>query len=246
MSDERMTPMVLIAEDDGDICDLVVMVLEDEEYEVITAPNGAAALELANERQPDICILDVMMPKLDGVELTEKLRDQDQTREVPIILLSARTQWEAVMRGKDAGADEYLTKPFVAEDLLRSVRSLLVESAERAAPVDTSELDRLVGAEPEPETAPSGLVLVAAPNENLVHLVSYRLGLGGYEVATAHDSEEAAQLASERRPDLCLLDSSMPDIDGIPVKHIDSSISVQELYGEVEQLLAPDAPSSAG
>ena len=84
---------------------------------------------------------------------------------------------------------------------------------------------------------PASLVLVAAPNENLVHLVSYRLGLGGYEVATAHDSEEAAQLASERRPDLCLLDESMAAIDGIPVKHIDASVSVQELYGEVEKLL---------
>jgi DNA-binding response OmpR family regulator len=239
VSDERLTPMVLVAEDDGDICDLVVMVLEEDEYEVVTAANGAEALDLASQSTPDLCILDVMMPKLDGVELTQKLRGRKATKEVPIILLSARTQWEAVMRGRDAGADEYLTKPFVADDLLRSVRSLLIESAERAAPGDAPPIEELTGIEiAEEDKAPGGLVLVAAPNENLVHLVSYRLGLGGYEVATAHDSEEAAQLASERQPDLCLLDTSMPQLDGCPVKRIDDSVSVQELYGEVEEILA--------
>jgi DNA-binding response OmpR family regulator len=244
---QRMTPLVLIAEDDGDICDLVVMVLEDEEYEVVTAPNGAEALELATAEPPDLCILDVMMPKLDGVELTRKLRKLKKTSEVPIILLSARTQWEAVVRGREAGADEYLTKPFVADDLLRSVRGLLVDAAGSDGPVEPAEqevLDLLADAEPEQVNGSHGLVLVAAPNENLVHLVSYRLGLGGYEVATAHDSEEAAQLASERKPDLCLFDASMTEIDGIPVKHIDASVSVQELYGEVEKLLGADAPSA--
>lgn len=238
---ERMTPLVLIAEDDGDICDLVVMVLEDEEYEVVTAPNGAEALGLASSEPPDLCILDVMMPKLDGVQLTRKLREQKKTSKVPIILLSARTQWEAVMRGREAGADEYLTKPFVADDLLRSVHGLLVDAGASDESVDQEVLDLLADAEPEEADGSHGLVLVAAPNENLVHLVSYRLGLGGYEVATAHDFEEAAQLASERRPDLCLLDESMAAIDGIPVKHIDASVSVQELYGEVEKLLGGDA-----
>jgi DNA-binding response OmpR family regulator len=157
---------------------------------------------------------------------------------------SARTQWEAVVRGREAGADEYLTKPFVADDLLGSVRGLLVDAAGSDGPVEQEVLDLLAGAEADEENGSHGLVLVAAPNENLVHLASYRLGLGGYEVATAHDSEEAAQLASERQPDLCLLDESMAAIDGIPVKHIDASVSVQELYGEVEKLLGADAPGA--
>jgi DNA-binding response OmpR family regulator len=157
---------------------------------------------------------------------------------------SARTQWEAVVRGREAGADEYLTKPFVADDLLGSVRGLLVDAAGSDGPVEQKVLDLLAGAEADEENGSHGLVLVAAPNENLVHLASYRLGLGGYEVATAHDSEEAAQLASERQPDLCLLDESMAAIDGIPVKHIDASVSVQELYGEVEKLLGADAPGA--
>lgn len=242
MSGEGLTPVVLVAEDDGDICDLVEMVLSYEDYQVVTAPNGAAALELAQRSPPDLCILDVMMPKLDGVGLTRKLRELEATREVPIILLSARTQWEAVVRGREAGADEYLTKPFVADDLLRSVRALLVEAAAAERAPTQPELELLAEVEREPEPSPpGGLILVAAPDRNLVDLVAYRLGLGGYAVATAHDGDEAAQLASERRPDLCLLDSSLPELDGFPVKRIDSSVPVQELYGEVEQLLGVDS-----
>lgn len=241
MSKERLTSLVLVAEDDPDILDLVVMVLEEDEYEVITAKNGAKALELARERKPDLCVFDVMMPKLDGTGVTKKMRSLKTTREIPIILLSARTQWEAVVRGREAGADEYLTKPFVAEDLQASVRRLLIDSHASEEPLDQPALELLAEPEEEP-VAPAGLVLVAAPNQNLVHLVSYRLGLGGYEVATAHDHEEALQLASERRPDLCLLDVSMPQLDGCPVKRIDETVSVQELYGEVEQLLAAASP----
>lgn len=237
--DGPLTPVVLVAEDDGDICDLVEMVLEEDEYTVVTAPNGAEALDLAKRSPPDLCVLDVMMPKLDGVELTRALREHEATKEVPIILLSARTQWEAVVRGREAGADEYLTKPFIPDDLLRSVRTLLVDSAPSSEGEPDQAVLELLASSEEPEPAgPGSLVLVAAPNENLVHLVSYRLGLGGYEVATAHDPDEAAQLASERKPDLCLLDASMPAIDGIPVKHIDATVSVQELYGEVEELLS--------
>lgn len=237
MSEQRMTPVVLVAEDDADICDLVEIVLEDEDYVVVKAPNGAKALELATADPPDICILDVMMPKLDGVELTRRLREQVATREVPIILLSARTQWEAVVRGREAGADEYLTKPFVAEDLLASVRSLLIEANSSQPDPEPEVLELLAQAGSGGEPARGGLVLVAAPDQNLVRLVSYRLGLGGYEVATAHDPDEAAQLAGERRPDLCLLDASIPAIADIPVRHIDPSVSVQELFGEVERLL---------
>jgi DNA-binding response OmpR family regulator len=245
MSDERLTPLVLVAEDDRDILDLVVMVLEDDDYEVVTAKNGEKALELAKTRTPDACVFDVMMPKLDGVELTTKLRSLKKTKHVPIVLLSARTQWEAVIRGREAGADEYLTKPFVAEDLRASVRGLLVEPSAADGPLDESVIELLAESEQDPQ-APAGLVLVAAPNENLVHLVSYRLGLGGYEVATAHDPEEAIQLATERRPDLCLLDTSMPQLDGFPVKRIDESVSVQELYGEVEEMLAGNGGGEPG
>lgn len=235
MSSERLTALVLAADDDEDILGLVRMVLEEDGYEVVTATDGGRALELALELGPDICVLDVMMPVLDGCEVTRQLRLAERTRETPILLLSARTQWEAVTRGREAGADEYVTKPFIPDDLQRSVRGLL--AAPR--PVEEPVLGLVDGGN-EPPPAP-GLVLVAAGDQNLVKLVGYRLELGGYEVATAHDSEQATQLAAERAPDLCVLDATMPQLDGLPVKRMAPGVSVQELYGEVQQMLGDEA-----
>ena len=239
MSDERLTALILAADDDEDILELVRIVLEEDGYQVVTAPDGKKALEMATEMLPDLCVFDVMMPKMDGTEATRRVRADDRTREIPILLLSARTQWEAVMEGKEAGADEYITKPFVPDDLQRSVRSLL---AAPTPPVEDPVLGMVEGgiepvAEPEP-APPSGLVLVAAADANLVKLVGYRLELGGFEVATAHDAAEAAQLAGERRPDLCVLDATIPPIDGLPVKWVDPSVSVHELYLDIERTLS--------
>lgn len=238
MTDERLTALILAADDDDDILDLVKIVLEEDGYQVVTAPNGKKALEMATEMLPDLCVFDVMMPKMDGCEATRQMRADERTSDIPILLLSARTQWEAVMKGKEAGADEYITKPFVPDELQRSVRGML------SAPTPPAE-DPVLGMmesgdaldEPEPLT-PAGFVLVAGADANLVKLVGYRLELGGFEVATAHDAAEAAQLASERRPDLCVLDATIPPMDDMPVRWVDPTISVHELYLDVERTLA--------
>ena len=238
MSDERLSAMVLAADDDDDILELVKIVLEEDGYQVVTAPNGLKALEMAKEMIPDLCVFDVMMPKMDGTEATRQMRAHEQTRDIPILLLSAKTQWEAVMQGKEAGADEYITKPFVPDDLQRSVRSML---AAPTPPAEEPVLGIMEGgdllAEPEP-IEQSGLVLVAGADANLVKLVGYRLELGGFEVATARDAAEATQLASERPPDLCILDATIPPIDGLPVKWVDPAVSVHELYLDVERTLS--------
>lgn len=245
MSDERLTALVLAADDDDDILELVRIVLEEDGYQVVTAPNGKKALEMATEMIPDLCVFDVMMPKMDGCEATRRMREDERTRGIPILLLSARTQWEAVMKGKEAGADEYITKPFVPDDLQRSVRGLL---SVPAPPVEDPVLGMMEGAlaEPEPDPlAPTGLVLVAGGDANLVKLVGYRLELGGFEVATAHNPAEAARVASERRPDLCVLDTTIPPIDGMPLRWIDPTVSVHELYLDIERTLTEAAARRA-
>jgi CheY-like chemotaxis protein len=242
MSASAEAPFVLVADDDKDIRALLRMVLEEDGYEVADAGDGEQALRLALERPPDLCVLDVMMPKLDGITVTSELRATERTREVPIILLSARTHWESVQRGKAAGADEYLTKPFVPDDLQRSARSLLASWSEDHAPAaEGKEAEapvlELISNGDEPAKTPGRLVLVAATDENVVSLVSYRLQLGGYEVTAATDAKEAVQLATDRPPDLCVLDSSMPEIDGRPVTRIPTPLSVQDLFDEVEGAL---------
>jgi DNA-binding response OmpR family regulator len=116
---------VLVADDDPQILRLVERNLELEGYEVVTAVNGQEALESIEARVFDLAILDVMMPKLDGFSVTERVR---QFSSVPIVILTARGQDQDKIRGLDLGADDYLTKPFSVEELLARVRSVLRRS----------------------------------------------------------------------------------------------------------------------
>ena len=248
MTEERTAPCILVADDDEDILQLVAMILEAEGYEVLTARDGEEAVRLAMAHGPDLCLLDVMMPKLDGCEVTRQLRSQVGTKDTPILLLSARTQWESVVKGREAGADEYITKPFVADDLERSVRSLLYERHEDPEEDETPSevldlLQETNGATPDVESQPTDpkkwRVLVAAADENVVNLIAYRLQLGGYEAATASSGEQALQRVMERTPNFCVLDESIPQIEGIPVAHISTPLDLHELYEQIERILRP-------
>jgi len=116
---------VLIVEDDPVILRLLEVNFELEGLEVLLAEDGAAGLELAKERRPDLVVTDIMMPKLSGIELVESLKTDPLTAHIPIILLSAKAQTADLKAGMDAGADDYITKPFEPLDLLDRANSLL-------------------------------------------------------------------------------------------------------------------------
>lgn len=118
-------PLVLVADDDPDILSLVTLRLERDGYEVIGAPDGERAVEEALERTPDLALIDVSMPKLDGYEVTERLRQHEPTSATPIILLTARVQDSDVARGIEASADDYVRKPFSMADLRTRVQAAL-------------------------------------------------------------------------------------------------------------------------
>jgi DNA-binding response OmpR family regulator len=121
----RERPVVLAADDDEDILGLVAFRLERSGYTVIQARDGEEALALAMMELPDLAVLDVMMPKLDGFELTRRLRAEEATSRMPIILLTARAQDADVQRGFEAGADDYLRKPFSPNELRARVQAIL-------------------------------------------------------------------------------------------------------------------------
>ena len=123
-ADER-SPLVLVADDDEIILGLISYRLEHSGYRVITALDGQEALRLALDECPALAVIDVMMPKIDGYQLTRCLRGNEETRELPIILLTARAQEADADRGFEAGADEYLAKPFSPEELRSRVEALL-------------------------------------------------------------------------------------------------------------------------
>jgi DNA-binding response OmpR family regulator len=118
-------PLVLVADDDPDILSLVTLRLERSGYEVVGARDGEQALGTALERPPDLALLDVMMPKLDGYEVTARLREHEATRHMPVILLTARVQETDIARGVEAGADDYIKKPFSTQELRDRVQAAL-------------------------------------------------------------------------------------------------------------------------
>lgn len=120
-----MTPFVLIVEDETSIATLLEYNLKREGFETELAQDGDMALLMAEERVPDLILLDWMLPKLSGVEVARRLRRKDATKDVPIIMLSARGEEDDRVTGLDIGADDYLVKPFSMPELFARIRALL-------------------------------------------------------------------------------------------------------------------------
>ena len=116
---------VLVAEDEPDIRGLIVFSLRYAGYEVIEALNGEEAVKLAEDQQPDLILLDVRMPKMNGFEACSVLKSQNSTRRIPIVFLSARGQETEIKQGLELGAEAYILKPFAPDELYQRVGSIL-------------------------------------------------------------------------------------------------------------------------
>jgi two-component system, OmpR family, phosphate regulon response regulator PhoB len=120
---------VLIADDEPAIVELVRATLEDPKVRIVQARDGAEALALARTAHPDLILLDVRMPEIDGINVCRRLRSEPALRDTCIVMLTAAAQEAQRLEGRAAGADEYLTKPFSPLRLLQMVRALLPEAA---------------------------------------------------------------------------------------------------------------------
>jgi DNA-binding response OmpR family regulator len=118
-------PVILAADDDEDILQLVAFRLGRAGYRVLQARDGEEAIALATEHEPDLAVLDVGMPKMDGLEVARRLRAAEATKSIPIIMLTARAQDTDVQGGFEAGANDYLRKPFSPKELRTRVQALL-------------------------------------------------------------------------------------------------------------------------
>ena len=118
-------PLVLVADDDDDILLLVTTRLRRDGFDVVSASNGNEALALARERKPALAVLDIGMPGLDGLEVLEQIRADEELHGMLVLLLTAKAQESDVRRGYEAGADAYVRKPFSPAELSTRVRELL-------------------------------------------------------------------------------------------------------------------------
>jgi class 3 adenylate cyclase len=137
----RERPLVLVVDDVPDNVDIVRLRLESQGYDVITAGDGLEAIEQVHARLPDLVLLDVLMPRLDGIETVRRLRGDASLPFIPVVMLTAQSARQEVIAGLDAGADEYLTKPFDASALLARVRAMLrLKAANDKVRVQAEEL----------------------------------------------------------------------------------------------------------
>ena len=127
-------PCVLVVDDEPDLVELLQYALETEGFTVLTATDGVAGLSLAEAERPDLIVVDIMMPRMDGIALTEQIRERAALRLTPILMLTARTDERDEIAGLEAGADDYLPKPVSPKRLVSRVKALLrrVEREEEA------------------------------------------------------------------------------------------------------------------
>lgn len=120
-----MIPNILVVEDEDALSTLLQYNLEKEGYDVVVAADGEEALTLVSERLPDLIVLDWMLPKVSGIEVCRRLRQRTESRNVPIIMLTARGEESDRIRGLDTGADDYVIKPFAMSELSARIRAVL-------------------------------------------------------------------------------------------------------------------------
>jgi DNA-binding response OmpR family regulator len=116
---------ILIVDDEEDLVETVRFPLEMEGYHVLVSHNGEEALDQARKEKPDLILLDLMLPKMDGYKVCHRLKSDDRYKHIPVLMLTAKSQEKDMMLGMETGANEYITKPFDIRDLLKKVKQHL-------------------------------------------------------------------------------------------------------------------------
>lgn len=123
----NMKKTIMVVDDNPDIITIVKTILEGRGYNVLSASSGPELLNLLDSTKPDLIILDIMMPEMDGLEVLTRLKGVSETASIPVILLTAKVQYEDVLGGYKLGADYYITKPFTSTQLVNGINLLLGE-----------------------------------------------------------------------------------------------------------------------
>ena len=203
-------PRILIVDDEPLNVKLLAAILSSDNYEIIRAFNGDQALKKANEEFPDLILLDIMMPGIDGFEVTRQLKGNAETRDIPIILVTAYDIADYKVIGSEAGADEFLNKPVKSPELRSRVKSLLrtKEYQDKLKPqVQTYKDESFVNRE-KSLVAENGLrsVHLVFEEENDAELVKMFLHGQPYQVTIQNKADDAISHSNQRPIDLILCD----------------------------------------
>ncbi len=168
-------PSLLVVEDEQDLLEVLRFSLDREGFSVRTAENGEDAIRLVREQRPDLIVLDLMLPTIDGLAVCRAIRSTEKTRDIPIVMLTARGEEADIVRGLEAGADDYVTKPFSPKILIARIYAVL----RRSAPVGEGVVEA-GGVRLDPErhevTADGKQVDLTATEFNLLRLLVLKPG----------------------------------------------------------------------
>jgi two-component system cell cycle response regulator len=212
-----MTGRILIVDDIEANVKLLEAKLASEYFDTLTAYDGESALETAREQAPDLILLDVMMPGMDGIEVCRALRADERTAHIPVVMLTALSDIEDRVRGLEAGADDFLSKPANDLTLFSRVRSLIrlkMMIDELRARQATNGGDAGVSMAQIAEDA-AGSILLIEHDEIQRQNLERKLADGGHEVLTAASGADGMNLARDRQPDLVIVAVDLGAEDGL-------------------------------
>jgi len=227
---------VLIVDDKRLNVKLLTVMLSGDKYEIAHAFSGYEALEKVAAKTPDLILLDIMMPGLNGYEVTRKLKQNPKTRNIPIILVTALSGTEDKVKGLEAGADEFLTKPVNKDELRTRVKSLIRLNKCREQLTTRTQSKQLFispeeQSESQKETPAEHSILLVDDNKKDIKLIQGLLAEEPYHINIARNGEEAISIVRHKEVDLILLDIMMPDLNGFEVcrqlKRMDCAKNVQ-------------------
>ncbi len=221
-NDREYRNLIMIVDDEPLNVKVLTAKLSSEKYEITAALNGHEALQKAVVELPDLILLDIMMPDMDGYEVARRLKRDPRTDSIPIIMVTALDGTDDKVKALEAGAEEFLNKPVHTIELLARVQSMLrlkqykdqltIQKASEAffnVPLDQDE--------PVSENNDLPMILLLEDNEKDVRLIQNHLYGEPYEIILAEDGKEAFSLINEKKIDLVLLDILLPDMDGFEV-----------------------------
>ncbi|HTH70734.1 MAG TPA: response regulator [Candidatus Saccharimonadales bacterium] len=201
---------ILIIEDEANNLDVARRIVRGAGHEALTATDGLLGLEIARREHPDAVLVDLLLPKLDGWSVTRAIREEPWAKTIPIIAVSALAMQADRERAREAGCDDFVTKPYAPAELRVLLGKYFIDGSAPKAATRASE-PSASGISPAERL---GRVLVVDDEPSNVELIVRRLGGNGYETLTASNGHDAIAIATKEQPDLILMDIMMPGLDG--------------------------------
>jgi CheY-like chemotaxis protein len=212
---------ILIVEDEDVLLNILKNKLEKEGFDVLVAVNGEEGLEVINREKPDLILLDILMPKMSGIEVLKKLKEDKTLSSIPVIILSNSGQPSEIKEAKELGVSDCLIKAeFDPQEVVDKIRKYIPEEPEESAL--ENKINEPIPGEGTQETASqinsdNFRVLVVEDDLFLRGLMSQKLVKEGFLVIEAVDGEEGLKMVSEKQPHIVLLDLILPGIGGFEV-----------------------------